>query len=297
MCMVNALFLLVLANATPVTAADGRFGQALNGRTNAVEVSHDPAFSHWPLAVGMWVRMLDPEGYSVFLANESKASVAHWELFALQGKVSLYAPGMKPDLVASTADLSDGRWHYLAVALQPDRVRVAMDGKLVADSAVVRPDNLALRQEPLFIGRLSDGQLPAKALLDEVVIRKGPADILATPTKEAVVDADTLACFRFEGDAASIVADAANKDRKAVLLRHNNSAPPVDLPPQPVEDVTAENERVSRLLVETAARLKLGSLQEADRKPRPALLTHWRAWTDPGRIFQGHLECGAGQMK
>ena len=65
MCMVRALFLLVLANATPVTAADGRFGQALNGRTNAVEVSHNPAFSHWPLAVGMWVRMLDPDGYGL----------------------------------------------------------------------------------------------------------------------------------------------------------------------------------------------------------------------------------------
>ncbi len=295
MCMVRALFLLVLANATPVTAADGRFGQALNGRTNAVGVSYDPAFSHWPLAVGMWVRMLDPDGYSVFLANESKASVAHWELFALQGKVSLYAPGMKPDHVASTAELGDGRWHYLAVSLQPDRVRVAMDGKLVADSAVVRPDNLALRQEPLFIGRLSDGTLPAKALLDEIVIRKGPADILATPTKEAVVDADTLACFRFEGDAASIVADAANKDRKAVLLRHESSAQPVDLPPEPVEDVTAENERVSRLLVDTAARLKLGTLQEADRKPRPALLTHWRAWTDPGRIFQWNRDLSRPQ--
>ena len=292
-----AIGLFGIANAG---AAEGRFGQALDGRVNAVEVPHDPVFNRWPLTVSLWVRVLDPGDYSVFIACESKASAAHWELFSHEGKLALYAPGMTPDHVRTSADLSDGRWHYVAASLLPDRVRMAVDGRMVADAAVARPEDSAGHREPLIIGRLSDGGFPAKALLDEVVIRKGQADILKVPAKAGEADADTLVCFHFDGDAAAMAADAAQKDRKATLVSHAKTGAGTHQPPPspPPVDETADAERLVTLIEETATHLKLTSLTPEDRRPRPALITHWRTWMDPSRIFQWNrsLQRPAGRL-
>jgi hypothetical protein len=285
-----ALFLTALALPFPAAAVEGRFGQALDARINAVQLPHDPAFNRWPLTVGLWVRLLDPNGYNIFVAYESKASAAHWELFTKEGCLTLYAPGMKPELVSSQGFLSDGRWHYLAVTLLTNRVRMAMDGKLVTDVAVTRPDLLTTRQEPLIIGRLNEGTHPARALLDDVVIRKGQADILVTPTNAAGAGADILAAFRFDGETAARCEDLARQDRKASLLQQDGAAPVAEPPqvaePESAETKAAERVRLIRLMTATATRLKLGSLTENDLKPRPALLDHWRTLITPAEIFQ-----------
>ena len=278
-----AISLLFGAN---VEAVEGRFGQALDCRVNAVEVPHDPAFHRWPLTIGMWVRVLDPGGYSVFIACESKASAAHWELFSQEGKLTLYAPGMTPDHVRTTADLCDGQWHYIAASLRPQGVRMAVDGRTVAEAAVARPENPTARREALIIGCLSDGGLPAKALLDEVVIRKGQADILTVPSKAGEAAADTLACFHFDGDAKTMVGDAASKVRAALLRQHGAPAGEVRPPLAPANTTTTESANLPSLTTATSKRLNIASLGAEDLAPRPALLTHWQNWTHPERIFQ-----------
>jgi len=45
-------------------------------------------------------------------------------------------------------------------------------------------------------------------------------------------------------------------------------------------------ERLTSLITQTVAQLKLGSLKDDDLKPRRAILDHWRTWINPGDIFQ-----------
>jgi hypothetical protein len=56
--------------------------------------------------------------------------------------------------------------------------------------------------------------------------------------------------------------------------------------PESAETRAAGRVRLSRLLAETATRLKLESLTDDALNPRPALLDHWRTLIDPSQIFQ-----------
>ena len=284
------VFFAVLALLTvhsPASADDGRFGQGLNTNAATILVEHDPGFSQWPLNLGMWVKLTNASHYSILIASQTKASQAHWELFTLNGRLAFYAPGLEPDHVRSQANLGDGRWHFVAASMQPDRVRLAVDGVVVAEQAVRRPANLPTRQEGLAIGSLvEENVLGASAILDDVRLRRGTFDITTVPQAPPRPDATTLLLLSFEGDNKQMLVDAAAAKRR-VDLRPAIARKPATVSLPTIVAPTEENTReVREALLSAVSDMDFNTLSPETCDYRPAVLAHWRTWSRPSDVFQ-----------
>ncbi len=279
--------LALLAGHSSASADDGRFGQGLNTNTATVLVEHDPAFSQWPLNLGVWVKLTNASHYSILIASQTKASRAHWELFTLNGRLAFYAPGMEPDHVRSQANLGDGRWHFVAASLQPDGVRLAVDGAVVAQQAVQRPTDLPARQEGLAIGSLvEENVLGSSAILDDLRLRQGTFDITTVPQGPPRPDATTLVLLSFEGDKKQILVDAAAPKRQ-VDLRPAIARRPTTVSLPTIVAPTIENTReVREALLSVVSGMQFNTLSPDTCDYRPAVLAHWRTWSKPSDVFQ-----------
>ncbi|MDZ4858178.1 MAG: LamG-like jellyroll fold domain-containing protein, partial [Candidatus Hydrogenedentes bacterium] len=178
-----------------VPSISDAFGLALSG--SIVEPGKD-AFRAPPLTIECRSRLHSATGYNILVANDTKASGAHWEVFteAGSGKLAVYTPGLDPDHTRTDINVCDDAWHHVAVQYGTDHVRVYVDGKQVADQAYtnrgrpVAPGGLA-------IGRLVEGGFFCDGEIDEVRISKGIRDIAPTNTPVSRDDA-TLALWNFD---------------------------------------------------------------------------------------------------
>ena len=139
-------------------AAEGRFSQALDAASTVVRVPAETAFAERPLTVACWVRLRSLVGYNIVVANQEKASPAHWEIFTTpgDGNLAFYAPGQKPNLIPTVVPVVDDRWHHLVAVLEPGRVRLWVDAQAAADTAVTVPTPVAASGSLAF-GTLSEG--------------------------------------------------------------------------------------------------------------------------------------------
>ena len=164
--------------ARQVASINEAFGKALSG---GLVVAGKPEWREPPITVECRVRLRDAKGYNILIASDSKASKAHWEIFSMSGsgKLRAYLPGAEPDHVNSSAVITDNQWHAIAMQYAPDRVRLWVDGKKVADQKISLKANRQVVAGGLTLGRLVNGSLSLRGELDEVRIRKGIHEDLA----------------------------------------------------------------------------------------------------------------------
>jgi len=200
-------------NRPPLT--DGKFGSALDAHVGAVYAPPRPEFVAPPLTVELWVKVDRRDDYNILLANESKASVTHWELFTHPGNgfLTVYAPGLTPDHVRTETDVADGQWHYIAMQYAPDRIRLLVDGHVAADQVIAPATNTTLPQIPgeFGIGALVSRKLQCGGLIDEVRISRELRDVSRVPEAPPVADDQTLALWRFDAIADKSTADETGK--------------------------------------------------------------------------------------
>ncbi|MCX6894285.1 MAG: hypothetical protein NTZ16_01995 [Verrucomicrobia bacterium] len=81
--------------------------------------------------------MNSADAYNILVACDTKASAEHWEFYTHvgSGALSLYQPGRGGDF-NSEVNICDGKWHFLAAVIEPERVRIFLDGKLVKDAGI-----------------------------------------------------------------------------------------------------------------------------------------------------------------
>ncbi len=142
-----------LVSTTPLV--DGRFGKVRpDGRTGGASVTAKEGFQKFPITVECWTKLTDKGPFNILIANEQKSSGTHWELFTMagDGNFTAYLPGFAPDHCHSNTMICDGQWHYVAMVLEPQRVRLFIDGKQVADQPHKRNDRAAQ------IGTLGPGE-------------------------------------------------------------------------------------------------------------------------------------------
>ncbi|EAQ78523.1 ThuA domain-containing protein [Blastopirellula marina] len=180
-------------NAPQVAA---RFGQALSG---SALVDAKPAYRQAPLTVECWARVDKKTNFNILLANETKASPTHWELFTRPGSghFTAYMPGMRPDHVESKVDICDGKWHYLAMIFEPQRVRLYVDGKQASDQAVEFQGGKPLAG-PLAIGSLVERNLGCEGAVDEVRLSKGIRLIQQIPDAPFMTDQQTIGLWHLD---------------------------------------------------------------------------------------------------
>ncbi len=148
------------------------FGQALS---DGLLVPGNADWREPPITVECRAKLKPDGGYHILLASDTKASAAHWEIFAMKGDGTLtaYLPGATPDHVRSDFVIADGKWHSVSMKYAPDRVRLRADGKVVADQEIELKPSRKVVPGGLGIGRLVEGRIGMRGAIDEVRIRAG----------------------------------------------------------------------------------------------------------------------------
>ncbi|MCY2963403.1 MAG: ThuA domain-containing protein, partial [Planctomycetota bacterium] len=198
---------------------DGKFGNGFDTRKGGAIAKGKADYRATPLTVECWARLFQKQSYNILVASELKSSSTHWELFTqpTSGHLTLFSPGMQPDHVATSVDIADGQWHYLAYVREPERVRLYVDGKLVADQKV-KFDPRASSDDGLGLGTLVGREIGCVGWLDEVRISKGGREIGKVPTEPFAADDRTLGLWRFEQIEDSRLHDESSLKNDAKLV-------------------------------------------------------------------------------
>lgn len=131
-----------------------------------------------PLTIVCRAKLSHKNVYNILVASDTKASGEHWELFSTAGSGNLacYFPGHRPDLISSSVNVCDGQVHSYGMIYEPNRVRLLVDDKVVADQAIERT-----KMNPMpggfAIGRLVEGGLECFGEIESVQVHRGAADV------------------------------------------------------------------------------------------------------------------------
>ncbi|MBM3476722.1 MAG: hypothetical protein FJX75_25905 [Armatimonadetes bacterium] len=178
---------------------DGRFARSLDAREMAAYVAANPVYNTRPLTVELWARLNGAQGYNILIANETKASPTHWEIFTMPGSgvLAAYLPGNKPPQFEGRTSLHDGKWHYLAMVTDERSVRLYVDGKQEAGGEVTRPPDLQPVAAPMFFGSLVERGLSCDGAIAEVRLSRIARTIEGLPNGPLEADENTIGLWRF----------------------------------------------------------------------------------------------------
>ncbi len=166
------------ATAPPKLIPEGRFGAALDPRGHAVSAARKELYDKRPLTVECWARLAGQQGFNILVADNSKESAEHWELYTYAGggDLSLYLPGFTPAEIRSGVDVVDDQWHYLAAAFDETTARLYLDGELVKETTIARGATAArLRTSILEAIRLATSAVTASSMKCESRASSGPS--------------------------------------------------------------------------------------------------------------------------
>src|SRR5262245_2720185 len=228
---------------------EGRFGKALDARVARGAVAGKDEYRQPPLTVECWAKLFDRGPYNILVANESKASGTHWELFTMagSGKLTVYLPGMTPDHVHSEAVITDGQWHHVAFVYEPRRVRLYADGKQVANAAV-ESKNSPTQTGGLAIGSLVTHEIGCSGLIDEVRLSRGVREIAGIPEKPLEADDRTPGMWRFREVKDGKVVDGGSLKNPAAIVSSKQTASASPAPPAGLQHVAADERLVATLI-------------------------------------------------
>jgi putative heme-binding domain-containing protein len=203
-----------IKTAAPKLAPEGRFGAALDPRAGAAWAERREAYDKRPLTVECWAKLNSKSGFNILVANSTKESADHWEIYTYAGggDFSLYLPGFAPAEIRSGVDIADGRWHHVAAAFDETQARLHVDGKLTTSVAIKRTRNGG-PPAALFFGAYPPGNIGCDGLVDEVRITNGLLPLDALPSAPQGKDDHTLGLWRF---------DRIENDRVEDLSRSKN---------------------------------------------------------------------------
>ncbi|QDV50409.1 ThuA domain-containing protein [Gimesia fumaroli] len=176
----------------------GKWGKALNTNTGTVLIASKPESQPLPLSADCWVKLNQKNGFNVFLASEEKSSPAHWEMYsyARSGYFSVYLPGQGGEY-KTKIDICDQKWHYVGMILEPNRLRLFVDGKQELDSALPTRKSTGALSGKIRIGGLVENRIGSDGLIDDVRLSKGQRDFTMLPTAPMKTDGQSLYLFPF----------------------------------------------------------------------------------------------------
>jgi putative heme-binding domain-containing protein len=215
------------AGDAPPAPDAGRFGGSLDASRGSAVAAPDAAYARPPLTVECWARLDSARGFNVLVAHAPKESPSHWELYTTAGTGTLaaFVPGAEPSVLDSDAKVCDGRWHHLALVVEPERVRLFADARLALD-APVRRGAEAGEPGPLWLGAYPPQSIGCDGRLDEVRIRAGAFPPDAPPDGPPSADAATVGLWHLDALEGGSFADASRLRNPAA------PGPSPDAPPE-----------------------------------------------------------------
>ena len=141
---------------------------------HSLVVEGKPEFRNPPITIACRATLPSKANYNILLANETKQSPSHWELFTVRGsgELALYIPGSKPDHVHTKVDICDGKARVIRCIYEPQRVRIYVNQNLVADEVIQR-SRTGATPGGLAVGRLVEGGLGCSGHIDWACLFRG----------------------------------------------------------------------------------------------------------------------------
>jgi beta-mannosidase len=233
-----AVMLCLAAQAQDRYITEGRFGNALQAGLlmgKALETDTRPEYGQRPLTVEAWVRTSYRDNFNVFAAYTTKASALHWELYSKSGSgvFGAYLPGHTPSTIDTRISITDGKWHHVAMQLEEDRIRLYVDGKQGADTALA-PGGPASekRAGALLIGGYTEHEIPCEGQIDELRISRGIRDVSTPPEGPLSADDRTIGLWAFESYGFE---DASPLKSRAMLLAESREPLKSEAAPEKAE--------------------------------------------------------------
>lgn len=133
------------------------------------------AYRRPPITVECEARLPRRDNYNILVASDTKRSGDHWEVFSMRGSglLTAYLPGYEPDHVRSGAMICDGKPHAIGMIFEPERVRLYLDGKQVADQTMKHRGDRESVPGGFAIGRLVEGGIGCTGAIAWVRVSKG----------------------------------------------------------------------------------------------------------------------------
>ncbi len=216
------------ATAAPKLIPQGRFGAALDPRPGTAWAARKDVYDKRPLTVECWCKLNSKTGFNVLVANNSKESAEHWEIYsyAATGELSLYLPGCQPAEIRSGVDITDGQWHYVAAAFDEQRASLYVDGTLVKQSTIARQRSGG-PTAALYFGGYPPHNIGCDGFVDEVRISNVLRPIDAAPSSPFSADDSTIGLWHFDRVENAAVEDAAASKNPAVTAAASEQAGPL----------------------------------------------------------------------
>jgi len=158
------------------------------------------AYRHPPITVEVRARIPRRDQYNILVASDTKQSVDHWELFSMNGSgmLTAYLPGMQPDHVHSDAMICDGKSHLLAMIYEPNRVRLFVDNKPVADQAITRREGGTSVPGAFAIGQLVEQTFGISGTIDWARVSRGAREFPTVPLENVSRDESTIGMWTYD---------------------------------------------------------------------------------------------------
>jgi len=189
------------AAGDPGFLGEGRFGKAVEGG-DAPRADGNDAYARPPITVECWAKLAGKGEFNILVADEPKESSDHWEIYTYAGSgfFSAYLPGYAPAENVSGIDITDGRWHHVAMVFDGARVRLHVDGKEVLSNEVKRAGAMERRRGALTFGTVvaGHGRIGCDGWIDEVRISSVARKIAGVPEAPPEADGDTIGLWRFD---------------------------------------------------------------------------------------------------
>ena len=210
-CRLTRLLALLLIFTAPAWGAEtgflaeGRFGSGFNAaQTGQQGVAGElrPVYGQLPLTVEAWVKLDGSGSYNMIASNGNKYSAGCWQLYTAPqtGFFCAYLPPFGRKEINSGVSITDNQWHYVAMVLEPGRVRLYVDGALRKDEPLTASGEQPRPAEALVVGAYPPDQLGCRGVIDELRISKGARTITDIPRTPFEPDADTIGLWRFDND-------------------------------------------------------------------------------------------------
>ena len=151
-----------------------------------------------PITVECRSTLLRKDAYNILVACDEKKSADHWEIFSNIGSgfLTAYMPGKQPDHIRSKVAICDSKPHHIAMIYEPTRVRLFLDGAMVADQTIKSLGRQA-KAGGLAIGRLVEKGMTCHGDIEWVRISKGVRKIPRIPPTQVKKDETTIKVWTF----------------------------------------------------------------------------------------------------
>ena len=183
-------------NPNPQTV--GKFGKGLNATEGGVFIQSRKEFRDPDLTLECWIKINSKTGFNIIAASETKSSLKHWELYtyANSGVLSVYIPGIFGE-IKSEKNVCDGKWHYIAMTMTKQFIKLYVDGKLVKSQPInfrKHPDT----NEGFAIGSLVEKSIGFNGIIDDVRISSEIRDVASIPKSSMKPDKATVGYWSFD---------------------------------------------------------------------------------------------------